>query len=246
MSETFQELAEIPKDFIKDGMQFINRCTKPDRREFLKISQAVGFGFLIMGAIGYFIKLIHIPVNNILVGGSWWMVKSGDYRKMKKVERGKKKIWDFKFIEQKGFIQFAKWTPAACGGQGFFPYRWRTKFILMTEDQALSILVCWTLEGNSGNWSWECFCCTVSWCISRYHKPFSFHFKTQVSLSSSHMCYHRELVAGTSLLRDPKGTPIILFQIQFFHKVEIESNPEVDENLKEENRWLYRACEFFP
>jgi len=74
----------------------------------------------------------------------------------------------------------------------------------------------------------------------------SFHFKTQVSLSSSHMCYHRELVAGTSLLRDPKGTPIILFQIQFFHKVEIESNPEVDENLKEENRWLYRACEFFP
>jgi preprotein translocase subunit Sss1 len=28
-----------------------------DKREFLKISQAVGFGFLIMGAIGYFIKL---------------------------------------------------------------------------------------------------------------------------------------------------------------------------------------------
>lgn len=28
-----------------------------DRREFIKISQAVGMGFLIMGAIGYFIKL---------------------------------------------------------------------------------------------------------------------------------------------------------------------------------------------
>ena len=28
-----------------------------DRREFMKISQAVGMGFLIMGAIGYFIKL---------------------------------------------------------------------------------------------------------------------------------------------------------------------------------------------
>ena len=28
-----------------------------DRREFIKISQAVGMGFLIMGAIGYIIKL---------------------------------------------------------------------------------------------------------------------------------------------------------------------------------------------
>ncbi|OJD26874.1 protein translocase SEC61 complex gamma subunit, archaeal and eukaryotic [Blastomyces percursus] len=100
MSDTFQELADIPKDFVKDGMLFMNRCTKrmyhryspipvitrcspfrhlpsadtrhqsADKREFIKISQAVGFGFLIMGVIGYFIKLIHIPVNNILVGGA--------------------------------------------------------------------------------------------------------------------------------------------------------------------------------
>ena len=51
----------------------------------MKISQAVGMGFLIMGAIGYLIKLstycsastdtaeanaytVHIPVNNVLVG----------------------------------------------------------------------------------------------------------------------------------------------------------------------------------
>jgi protein transport protein SEC61 subunit gamma-like protein len=40
------------------------------QREFLKISQAVGVGFVIMGVIGYVVKLIHIPVNNILVGGS--------------------------------------------------------------------------------------------------------------------------------------------------------------------------------
>ncbi|KKY19761.1 putative translocation complex subunit sss1 [Phaeomoniella chlamydospora] len=70
MSETFQEIADVPKDFLRDGTQFLNRCTKPDRREFIKISQAVGMGFLIMGAIGYIIKLIHIPVNNILVGGA--------------------------------------------------------------------------------------------------------------------------------------------------------------------------------
>lgn len=68
-----------------------------DKREFLRISQAVGMGFLIMGVIGYVVKLstsnrprthavlsmplarfrsltnpltVHIPVNNILVGGA--------------------------------------------------------------------------------------------------------------------------------------------------------------------------------
>lgn len=41
-----------------------------DQREFIKICQAVGVGFIVMGSIGYFVKLIHIPVNNILVGGA--------------------------------------------------------------------------------------------------------------------------------------------------------------------------------
>ncbi|GAB7353575.1 hypothetical protein MBLNU459_g4001t2 [Dothideomycetes sp. NU459] len=110
MADQLKDLAEIPRDFIKDGTQFINRCTKhkadtsalpADRREFLKISQAVGVGFLVMGVIGYIVKLtvvfffffffflfssnnnniiciltcfalpaVHIPVNNILVGGA--------------------------------------------------------------------------------------------------------------------------------------------------------------------------------
>ncbi|BCR91545.1 translocon subunit SSS1 [Aspergillus chevalieri] len=48
MSDNFQELADIPKDFVRDGSLFIKRCTKPDQREFIKISQAVGMGFLIM------------------------------------------------------------------------------------------------------------------------------------------------------------------------------------------------------
>jgi hypothetical protein len=46
------------------------RTLPADKREFLKISQAVGVGFVIMGAIGYVVKLVHIPVNNILVGGA--------------------------------------------------------------------------------------------------------------------------------------------------------------------------------
>jgi len=49
-----------------------------DRREFIKISQAVGMGFLIMGAIGYFIKLSKSPLSNsyithvILAHGARW------------------------------------------------------------------------------------------------------------------------------------------------------------------------------
>ncbi|GIC86626.1 translocon subunit SSS1 [Aspergillus udagawae] len=49
MSDTIQELADIPRDFLRDGMLFVRRCTKPDKREFIKISQAVGMGFIIMG-----------------------------------------------------------------------------------------------------------------------------------------------------------------------------------------------------
>ncbi|KAK2629701.1 hypothetical protein QTJ16_000521 [Diplocarpon rosae] len=70
MSDQIQEVLDIPRDFVREGTQFINKCTKPDRREFIKISQAVGVGFLVMGAVGYLVKLIHIPVNNILVGGA--------------------------------------------------------------------------------------------------------------------------------------------------------------------------------
>ncbi|KAI5837808.1 hypothetical protein DFP73DRAFT_566814 [Morchella snyderi] len=70
MSDQFTQFAEIPREFLKDGTLFINRCTKPDKREFIKISQAVGIGFIVMGAIGFIVKLIHIPVNNILVGAA--------------------------------------------------------------------------------------------------------------------------------------------------------------------------------
>ncbi|RHZ67019.1 hypothetical protein Glove_303g153 [Diversispora epigaea] len=70
MADQIKEFVEVPRQFVKDGTQFINRCTKPDRREYIKISQAVAMGFLVMGFIGFFVKLIHIPINNILVGGA--------------------------------------------------------------------------------------------------------------------------------------------------------------------------------
>jgi len=58
-------------------------CTKPDAKEFREIAMATTgssslkgvvcdewllVGFLVMGFIGYFVKLIHIPINQIIVG----------------------------------------------------------------------------------------------------------------------------------------------------------------------------------
>jgi hypothetical protein len=37
------------------------------RAEFTKIATATGMGFLVMGFIGFFVKLMFIPINNIIV-----------------------------------------------------------------------------------------------------------------------------------------------------------------------------------
>lgn len=77
MSDQVQEILEVPSEFVKDGVQFVRRCTKrmsthcalthllplltyysaADQKEFLRLCQAVGVGFLIMGAVGYVVKL---------------------------------------------------------------------------------------------------------------------------------------------------------------------------------------------
>jgi len=61
-------LIEPLRQFAKDSMHLVKKCTKPDRKEFTNIARAVGLGFTMMGFIGFFVKLIHIPINNILVG----------------------------------------------------------------------------------------------------------------------------------------------------------------------------------
>jgi protein transport protein SEC61 subunit gamma-like protein len=70
MAEPLQELLEVPAEFTRDGLQFIRRCTKPDLNEFIRLCQAVGVGFVLMGTVGFITKLIHIPLNNVLVGSA--------------------------------------------------------------------------------------------------------------------------------------------------------------------------------
>uniref|UniRef100_A0A8C3B7D3 SEC61 translocon subunit gamma n=1 Tax=Cairina moschata TaxID=8855 RepID=A0A8C3B7D3_CAIMO len=104
------QFVEPSRQFVKDSIRLVKRCTKPDRKvtpfevnqqeisfivrlagvllaaahhaplhgshlkiigptKFQKIAMATAIGFAIMGFIGFFVKLIHIPINNIIVGG---------------------------------------------------------------------------------------------------------------------------------------------------------------------------------
>ena len=57
-------------DFAKDSRRLIARCTKPDAKEFKKIASSCSLGFAMMGFIGYLVKIVFIPINNIIVGGN--------------------------------------------------------------------------------------------------------------------------------------------------------------------------------
>jgi len=67
--DQLQSIIEPSRHFIKDSLRLVKKCTKPDRKEYQKIAMATAVGFAIMGFIGFFVKLIHIPINNIIVGG---------------------------------------------------------------------------------------------------------------------------------------------------------------------------------
>jgi protein transport protein SEC61 subunit gamma-like protein len=54
-------------DFFRASKNFMVNCEKPDRKEFMTIAKQCALGFLIMGTIGYVIKLIFLMINNILL-----------------------------------------------------------------------------------------------------------------------------------------------------------------------------------
>lgn len=62
------------KKFAADSYRFLEVCEKPDvagnlssNSEFKKIAQSCALGFAIMGGIGYVVKLLFIPINNIIL-----------------------------------------------------------------------------------------------------------------------------------------------------------------------------------
>lgn len=55
-------------EFANNSISFIRNCKYPEAKEFVQTANATTVGFLAMGFIGFFVKLIHIPINNIIVG----------------------------------------------------------------------------------------------------------------------------------------------------------------------------------
>ncbi|KAK1615457.1 hypothetical protein QYE76_020974 [Lolium multiflorum] len=54
------------REFAKDSVRLVKRCHKPDRKEFTKVAVRTAIGFVVMGFVGFFVKLIFIPINNII------------------------------------------------------------------------------------------------------------------------------------------------------------------------------------
>ncbi|CAI5758149.1 unnamed protein product [Candida verbasci] len=67
MADGIEKLTEVPVEFFKDGSAFVKKCSKPDQKEYFKIIKAVGIGFIMMGIVGYAVKLIHIPIRYLIV-----------------------------------------------------------------------------------------------------------------------------------------------------------------------------------
>ena len=67
MNNYIEETKVSVIDFCHESVSFLQKCSKPDKKEFIKITTSCAIGFAIMGIIGYIIKLLFIPINNILL-----------------------------------------------------------------------------------------------------------------------------------------------------------------------------------
>ena len=54
-------------EFRINSVHFLRRCSKPNWDEYKKIAVATLIGVGVMGFIGFFVKLIAIPLNNIIM-----------------------------------------------------------------------------------------------------------------------------------------------------------------------------------
>ncbi|EGD78917.1 transporter Sec61 subunit gamma [Salpingoeca rosetta] len=53
--------------FAKSSITFFNNCQRPNSAEYQLTALMAVFGLLVLGFLGFFVKLIHIPINNIIV-----------------------------------------------------------------------------------------------------------------------------------------------------------------------------------
>lgn len=54
--------------FVKNSKNFIKACKRPSRREIVDLVKGHLIGLCFLGVFGYIIKVVHIPINNIIAG----------------------------------------------------------------------------------------------------------------------------------------------------------------------------------
>ncbi len=69
MSELLDEQIVSPlRSFAKNSIMLVQKCSKPNYREFTRLGLATVAGFAIMGFAGFIVKIVFIPINSILMG----------------------------------------------------------------------------------------------------------------------------------------------------------------------------------
>lgn len=58
------------KKFAKDSLRLVQRCEKPDRKEFFDVAKKTAIGFLLTGIIGFIVKVVFIP-GALLIMYEW-------------------------------------------------------------------------------------------------------------------------------------------------------------------------------
>ena len=67
--ELADEYVILPlQTYAKNSKQLVQKCAKPNYADFIQVSTVTLMGFALMGFIGFFVKVIFIPINNVIMG----------------------------------------------------------------------------------------------------------------------------------------------------------------------------------
>ena len=64
-----QTAARQARELSKNAGYFMNRSTKPSADEVNFIMKTTALGCLALGGVGFFVKLIFVPINALILGG---------------------------------------------------------------------------------------------------------------------------------------------------------------------------------
>lgn len=53
--------------YYRSSQMFLRKCVKPNKKEYKKLLWAHIIGIGAIGCLGYLVKLVHIPINNVIV-----------------------------------------------------------------------------------------------------------------------------------------------------------------------------------